>query len=204
MMQSSVSIAKSLDVFDDIVNNLDLPFHYIKNGCEARAHLMCEHFIAKNIEVKKAWIYPNKDRRPCFLAGRVKNKSFGWNYHVAPVVNVELGGGLIEPMIIDPAMFNGPVSLKKWIKITGVKNIDEQMQITDYDDIPENKYDFRCWPSRSKNRAEALDDVEYYKGKAGVYNVSARKVCVSPLRKLFNSRAHKRNPENAYKCVQKF
>ena len=37
-----------------------------------------------------------------------------WTYHTAPVVNVEMNGGDIVQMVIDPALLSGPDTVATW------------------------------------------------------------------------------------------
>jgi hypothetical protein len=94
-----------------------IPFQYVRDGCYARAHKM--RWIIENkfgYCCQKVFSFANVD--PDRLA--VKASKWGgccvtWWYHVAPVVEVDLNGHT-QCYVIDPGMFNNPVTLYDWLE----------------------------------------------------------------------------------------
>lgn len=86
-----------------------IPFLFPGDGCAARAHEMCRLMISAGEQPGKLWIYgglqldtPNDPA--CNL---------NWGYHVAPTLNVDIGSGN-QVQVIDPAIFDRPVSSSIW------------------------------------------------------------------------------------------
>ncbi len=83
-----------------------IPFQYPDDGCWGRAHEMCRLIIAAGVQPGKDWIYGS-------LKVRSANKPdcmVYWGWHVAPTVEVS-GSGI---MVIDPSLFNSPVTETAW------------------------------------------------------------------------------------------
>lgn len=97
-----------------------IPFKYPDDGCWGRASAMARVIAGAGVAVKKAWTYGN------LYANTANNPAckVTWGYHVAPVIQV----GSTQ-YIIDPSMFNGPVTLAQWKSAQHDPNI--QSEITD-------------------------------------------------------------------------
>jgi hypothetical protein len=95
----------------------DIAFHYIRDGCHARAHMMIRKMQALGIHAGKVWAFPRSDLEAlqvdtCLVpAGRVR-----WCFHVAPVIRVHSGDHDLD-MVIDPSLFERPVSVTDWAKV---------------------------------------------------------------------------------------
>ena len=83
----------------------DIAWNYKYDGCYARAHIMARRFEAQGIRVDKAWIKGDL---------YVEDTDITWNYHVAPLLYVEDEKGKIQKMVIDPSIFDRPVTLEEW------------------------------------------------------------------------------------------
>lgn len=97
-----------------------IPFQYVRDGCYARAH-------------KMRWIITNKYKFCCEKVFSFANKNndqlavkatkcggccVTWWYHVAPLIRVQVKIGRLsftKAMVIDPGMFDFPVSLSQWL-----------------------------------------------------------------------------------------
>ena len=94
-----------------------IPFLYPDDGCWGRAHEMCRLMVQEHgILPKKVWIYgslvtPTKNNPNCVVY---------WGWHVAPTVCVRSGclGGTQE-MVIDPSLFDKPVTKGTWKSVQG-------------------------------------------------------------------------------------
>ncbi|HON35947.1 MAG TPA: protein-glutamine glutaminase family protein [Methanothrix sp.] len=88
-----------------------IPFLYPDDGCWGRAHEMYRLMIAMGVSPDKVWIYgslktPTTNNPNCIVY---------WGWHVAPIVQVS-GSGI---QVIDPSLFNGPVTEAAWKGVQG-------------------------------------------------------------------------------------
>ncbi len=107
-----LSQAQAGQLFGDLAGQKHIPFDYPPDGCYARAHEMCRIMQERGIECGKAWIYASPGQ-----ALRVEGTPMGtieWRYHVAPIVNVQGQDGVTRPMVVDPSMFDHPVTQDEW------------------------------------------------------------------------------------------
>jgi hypothetical protein len=107
-----LSQADAAQLFGDLAAQPQIPFDYPRDGCYARAHEMCRIMQERGIDCGKAWIYASPGN-----SLRVEGTSMGtveWRYHVAPVVNVKGADGVTRPMVVDPSMFDKPVTVDEW------------------------------------------------------------------------------------------
>ena len=94
-----------------------IPFMYPFNGCWARAHDMCRRMLAQGITSQKVWIHG-------YLTVKSANSSnctVNWGWHVAPIVDVDLGNGP-QSYVIDPSIFDEPVPQAVWASVQGDPN----------------------------------------------------------------------------------
>ena len=91
-----------------------IPFLYPDDGCWGRAHEMCRLMIADGAAPEKVWIQGSLN-----VASHNKpNCLVGWNWHVAPTLQVDING-TPETYVIDPSLFNEPVTLATWKGLQG-------------------------------------------------------------------------------------
>ncbi len=106
-IESTITPERATQLFKKALAMKDIAWNYKKDGCYARAHLMARSFEAEGVRVDKVWINGN-------LSVKEFNSSAEWNYHVAPIVYVKNPNGLIQKMVIDPSLFDRPVSVDEW------------------------------------------------------------------------------------------
>jgi len=103
-----------------------IPFLYPDDGCWARAHEMCRLMIAAGVKPRKVWIFgslyvPTRNSPICHVS---------WGWHVAPTLCVRHKFfGPTEENVIDPSLFDGPVSEATWKGVQGDPNA--QLKATD-------------------------------------------------------------------------
>ncbi|MFO0927386.1 MAG: protein-glutamine glutaminase family protein [Gemmataceae bacterium] len=110
----TISLAKANEVFKWLAGQTDLAFRYPTDGCYARAHLMCERLQKQGFKPRKIWSVANGEE----LYARTKYTAKGyvtWAYHVAPMVRVRLDGEKQKWYVLDPSLFDGPVTLRQWM-----------------------------------------------------------------------------------------
>jgi hypothetical protein len=85
------------------INRTCTPFAYVIDGCMERAHQMCEQLHKAGVEAGKVWLRSSSE----LLAPESANCPdcfAGWDFHVAPVLRVQIGAG-DEWRVIDPSLF---------------------------------------------------------------------------------------------------
>jgi hypothetical protein len=87
-----------------------IPFMYANDGCYARAHEMCRLMMADGEAPEKVWIYGSLH----VVTYNVHQCDIFWGWHVAPTLMVTNGSGPAEKYVIDPSLFDGPVTVATW------------------------------------------------------------------------------------------
>jgi hypothetical protein len=109
----TVTPQQAINVFRMLASQRDIAFHYPADGCYARAHLMIKRMQKNGLKPYKVWTFQNGDplyvRTTYHPAGHVE-----WRYHVAPLLRVRLANGQQRWCVIDPALFQSPVTITKW------------------------------------------------------------------------------------------
>jgi hypothetical protein len=111
LFQSSVPFQSALEIFDHL-SAMDLDFG--TSLCESRAHVMCAELFDFKVIAGKAWAVPGSGAGNTIHVTRLDGRESNWDYHVAPVLDVVMPGNKIEKLILDPALFNGPVRIDEW------------------------------------------------------------------------------------------
>lgn len=90
-----------------------IPFQYVVDGCYARAHKMRQIMLNDyNLSCEKVFSYEGPG--PGSLAVDAGDCCVYWWYHVAPLVSVKAPGGGFTKYVVDPSMFDEPVSIDTW------------------------------------------------------------------------------------------
>lgn len=95
-----------------------IPFLYPDDGCWARAHEMCRLMINMGLSPKKVWIQGSLHVN---TANNPSCQVF-WGWHVAPTLCVRCCFFFTTTMVIDPSLFNTPVSKATWKGVQGDPN----------------------------------------------------------------------------------
>lgn len=114
-LKASVTLAEALGIFDTLADLPDIAFGYINDGCYARAHIMCRKLVEMGVIPKKAWAFEDDDYGDPLRFKSADGFVSKWNYHVSPVLSVEMPDGKTQDLVIDPAMFDGPVAFSDWM-----------------------------------------------------------------------------------------
>lgn len=87
-----------------------IPFEYIKDGCYARAHLICESLRQHGINHSKVFVFGS-------LGAKNDVQDAKWWYHVAPMVFVQDPvTGAVDARVIDPGLSREPMSVADWVQ----------------------------------------------------------------------------------------
>lgn len=101
----AITMDRANQLFKKATNMKDIAWKYKPDGCYARAHLMARRFEAEGVRVDKVWI-----KGDLYVPGT----QIRWNFHVAPIVYVKNEQGKIQKMVIDPSLFDKPVTVEEW------------------------------------------------------------------------------------------
>ncbi|HAE14592.1 MAG: hypothetical protein H6548_04160 [Chitinophagales bacterium] len=117
------SIDELMSIWDFIVKqSCDSPtvsidqcisFQYVVDGCYARAHKM-KQILEDNYGYALEKCFSFEDASG-YLAVDAGDCCVYWWYHVAPYVKVQTPKGILS-CVLDPSMFNKPVTKEKWFK----------------------------------------------------------------------------------------
>jgi hypothetical protein len=150
--------------FNSIAHDSQIEFNFPQGGCQQRAQMMSMLLAKKcNIDHCKIWLFPPValyvgDVRTLFIEdknGLTPNNRIEWNYHVAPVVQVQCENK-VNTMIIDPSInCNEPVLLDKWFSSIGNSSISK------YSFLLPDKYFFYCCYT-SSNMLTTLFDGTFF------------------------------------------
>ncbi len=116
----ALSEAEALAAFDVLANKAEYKFAYIYDLCYARAQLMGEDLRRMGIEPGRAWAFEDEHGnllQPQFLSADQTT----WWWHVAVTVPVQQMDGTVQTMVIDPGLFDGPITLAQWGNIMGAQ-----------------------------------------------------------------------------------
>lgn len=102
---ATISMDRAAELFKKAQKMDDIAWKYKPDGCYARAHLMARRFEEEGVRVDKVWIKGDLS---------VPEANIRWNFHVAPIVYVEDDKGQIKKMVIDPSLFEKPVTVEEW------------------------------------------------------------------------------------------
>lgn len=106
-VEETISIDRANKLFEKAQQMKDIAWDYKPDGCYARAHLMARRFEDEGVRVDKVWI-----KGDLYVPGT--QPEISWNFHVAPIVYVEDKKGKINKMVIDPSLFDRPVTVDEW------------------------------------------------------------------------------------------
>ncbi len=116
----ALSFFDAMALFDRLADRPDIAFGYVRDGCYARAHLMCLEMEAQGLAPLKAWaleyIYKGNPPPVTMPNGKIAR----WDWHVAPALPVRMAEGDVRMMVFDPGLFDGPVPPEEWARLIHV------------------------------------------------------------------------------------
>jgi hypothetical protein len=109
----SITLDQAKALFESMAAQKDIPFNWPKDGCYARAHVMAKRIQeAGEVEPGKVWSFGA-------LTVDTPHGNVTWAWHVAPSVPVATEDGGVEAMVIDPSLFDAPVTVETWKAVQG-------------------------------------------------------------------------------------
>lgn len=106
-VDQTITMERASELFKKAQKMDDIAWKYKPDGCYARAHLMARRFEAEGVRVDKVWI-----KGDLYVPGT--EPLIQWNFHVAPIVYVKNAKGETQKMVIDPSLFDKPVTVEEW------------------------------------------------------------------------------------------
>ncbi len=118
----ALTMTQAQALFDRLAAHGEIPFDYPPDCCYARAMEMGDLMAAEGVESRRVWTYGNLvPTKPDGSQVRFPPTPTGtpveWGYHVAPTVQVQQADGSVQPMVMDPSLTSGPVSVDEWNRI---------------------------------------------------------------------------------------
>ena len=122
-----------------------IPFQYVRDGCYARAHKMRQMIMQKyGYCVEKVFSYSQPyPKRLAVKADKWGGCCVEWWYHVVPLLrlNVNFHGIIVQVCyVIDPGMFNTPVTLSTWLNAQKNTTCNPNATVTSYSIQPGTAY----------------------------------------------------------------
>lgn len=118
-----------------------IPFQYVTDGCYARAHKM--RWIIENLFhycSQKIFSFANQGADKLDVwANKWGGCCVEWWYHVAPMVYVNVNG-IGMSYVIDPGMFNGPVSIYDWLVVQQNTACNPRAHVSKYSIVASTAY----------------------------------------------------------------
>ena len=153
-----------VNVFNQILNDTNIEFNYPQGGCQQRAQIM-SMLLKKKFQIDhcKVWLFApvvlEENQYQTLYINDVDDLTnqdeIQWNYHVAPVVQVEKDGN-ISTMVIDPSIVkNEPVFLSTWFYAIG------NSEVSKYTFMLPDKYFFNCVYNNT-NELTTIFDGSFY------------------------------------------
>ena len=93
-----------------------IPFKYLKDGCTARAHIVCDALHKEGIAGAKIFADSSSDDRGPSFRAHGELMAADWPWHVAPLIYVQDGKtGKVGVRIIDLGLSHKPLSVAEWL-----------------------------------------------------------------------------------------
>jgi hypothetical protein len=136
-----------------------IPFQYVRDGCYARAHKMRWIITKKyNYCCEKVFSFANNNLDTLAVkANKWGGCCVNWWYHVAPLIRVRTRLGrfvFTKAMVIDPGMFDYPVTLSAWLAAQANTACSPNAKVTMYSIQPGSAY----WPMNYAGTQYATDN----------------------------------------------
>jgi hypothetical protein len=108
-----VSEQRARELFSLLAKAPDIPHRFVDEGCHFRAHVEARRLEELGVYSEKAFLVPDG----ADLRIKSPHSPIGFTlaiFHTAPVIFVRTDEGKLERRIIDPSLFDEPVSVEKW------------------------------------------------------------------------------------------
>lgn len=111
-----LSLTEAFALFEHLSNMENIAFGFVREGCYARAHLMCREMESRGYAPQKAWAFEkDENNRLFFMPADDNMQPMAYWYHVAPAMEVRLPDGRVETCVFDPGIYDGPELMSRWL-----------------------------------------------------------------------------------------
>jgi hypothetical protein len=111
-----INMEQAQGVHDAMAAREDIAFGYPTDGCYARAELMADAMEEAGHNPGKVWAFARLGGEPLHVDTENHPDGFvEWGYHVAPTLQVRGNDGTVRTRVIDPSMFDHPVTVDEWV-----------------------------------------------------------------------------------------
>lgn len=146
----AVKLQTAIDLFDQLADMDDIAFGYAKDGCYARAHIMCRRMIDADLTPSKAWSSDGLEDGSDLVVNCEDGSEVKWGWHVAPALPVILDDGSVIDMVFDPSLFDGPVSTEEWASIMNTSK--EKVSVAAFGSAPPGQGgNYGLWANMNDN-----------------------------------------------------
>lgn len=101
--------------FQKLAADPNIPFEYIRDGCYARAHVMCDTMNKDGIPSAKLFVMVD-DPENTALSAKNRYMDAQWWYHVAPMCMASDADGQVKPYMMDPSVADHPIQPSEWVR----------------------------------------------------------------------------------------
>src|SRR5438270_1599172 len=110
-----MSPAAATALFNVMAHQGDIAFAYPVDGCYARAQLMADRMQQMGATPGKVWSFAGSSADPLWVnTTNHPDGQVAWGYHVAPTIPVQGTDGVVHNMVVDPSLFDHPVTISEW------------------------------------------------------------------------------------------
>jgi len=112
-LQQAVSPDRARELFDQLAHAPDIPHDFVDEGCHYRAHVEAQRLEQQGVYSEKIFMVPDG----ADLRINSSKSPIGFTlamFHTAPCINVEQPDDTTQRMVIDPSLFDQPVSVDQW------------------------------------------------------------------------------------------
>ena len=108
-----LTFQEAVDIIYEFNNTPTLAFNNTVDGCSDRAHIMA-YRLEKNLGIQTEKIWLKRGKEGLFIPIPTGRTDIAWDFHVAPLVKVQLSTGEIQKKVLDPALADHPISPEIW------------------------------------------------------------------------------------------
>lgn len=174
-LERTLTAARAVELFNTLARAPDIPHNFVDEGCHFRAHVESARLEQAGVYSEKAFCVPdgsdlriNSNKTPLgFTLGM---------FHTAPCVFVRSDDGQVHRRIIDPSLFDQPVSVEQWQSaMHGLNNKPCNMvylprfalHLSDRDNPPdawrpEDVKDAQDWNTQYKEVQQGMEEMGFY------------------------------------------
>ena len=116
---------KAIALFEELADIPEIPYGYLRTGCNERSIVMSDLLLQAGYRPDRIWA-DNRIEGEMMIYQSEDGEMAAWGFHVAVVLNVGTGVDETTPLVFDPAIFDGPVTVDEWRdKIMRSNNLEQ-------------------------------------------------------------------------------